>query len=400
MLAGLLFANHDADDRPNLLAATLPFAGGTLIEYQARLLIGAGAAQILVAVTRATPELVGAVNRIRKAGVPVDVVRTAAEALEKTHPLATLIAIADGLIAGEETVRQMTDGEGDALLVVEDSAGLPGLERLDATLLWAGIARAGPRRLADAARLPEEYDLQSTLLRVVAQGQPEVVELDPAAVRAGHGIERDSRALAQRGRRALGARLAQRRPWIDRFVLTPLARLVLPPLVDRGVAWPWATGGGGLLGLVGAALIVARWPGAGMVLATLGAVFLSFGQGIAWLGGVDRAARRHDWVIGGLAAVAVLLLGGVLSHDSGTASGWLAAAALLVAGALTERAAPDRARPHWWGSPIAYLVVVMVLTLCGLPLAGLIAGAGYAAASLAAAIERLRERGRRSTGNR
>ena len=392
MLAGLLFAIHDADDRPNLLAATLPFGAGTLIEFQARLLIAAGAAQILVAVSRATPELIGAVNRIRKSGISVDVVRTAGEALEKTHPLATLIVVADGLIADDETMQQMVQDEGDALLVVEDSAELTGLERLDSHRLWAGIARVGPRRLADAARLPEEYDLQSTLLRVVAQGHPEFVDLDPGAVRAGFGIERDSRALAQRGRRALGARLAQRRPWVDRFLLTPIARIALPPLVDRRLPWPWVSATGGLLGLIGAGLIVARWPGTGLVLACLGTVGLSFGQGLAWLGGAERPAKRHDWAIGGLAGLAVLLLGGTLSHDSGTASGWLAAAGLLVAAALVERAAPARARPHWWGSPIAYLLLVTVLTLFSLPLAGLIAGAGYAAASLVAAVERLRDR--------
>jgi hypothetical protein len=392
MLAGLLFANHDADDRPNLLAATLPFGAGTLIEFQARLLIAVGAAQILVAVTRATPELVGAVNRIRKSGVSVDVVRTAGEALEKTHPLASLLVIADGLIASEETVFDMAQGEGDALLVVDEEAASAGLERLDSRLFWAGIARVGPRRLADAARLPEEYDLQSTLLRVVAQGRPEMVHLDAAAIRAGHGIERDSRALAQRGRRALGARLAQRRPWIDRFVLTPISRVVLPPLVDRGVGWPWASAAGAIFGVIGAGLIVWRLPGAGLVLACLGAVGLSFGQGLAWLSGSEKPAKRHDWAIGALAAVIAVLLGGTLSHDTGTASGWFAAAGALVGGALVERAAPRRLRPHWWGSPIAYLTIIAVLTLLGLPLAGLAVSAAYAAASLAAAIERLRDR--------
>ena len=392
MLAGLLFATHDADDRPNLLAATLPFGAGTLIEFQARLLVAAGAAQILVAVSRATPELVAAVNRIRKSGVSVDVVRTAGEALEKTHPLATLLIIADGLIASEETVQDLAQGDGDALLVVDAAAGLAGLERLDSHLFWGGIARVGPRRLADAARLPEEYDLQSTLLRVAAQGHPEIVELDANAVRAGHGIERDSRALAQRGRRALGAKLAQRRPWIDRFVLTPIARAALPPLVDRGLPWPWASGTGGVLGLIGAGLIAWRFPGAGLVLACLGTICFSFGQGLAWIGGAERSAKRHDWAIGALVAVAAALLGGTISHDAGTASGWLAAAALLVAGALVERAAPQRARPHWWGSPAAYLLILMILTLLKLPLAGLIGSAAYAAASLSAAIERLRDR--------
>lgn len=393
MLAGFLFANHDSDDRPNLLAATLPFAGSTLIEYQARLLIAAGVAQILVAVTRATPELVGAVNRIRRSGVPVDVVRTAGEALEKTHPLATLLVIADGLIADEATILGMSHGEGDALLVVEDSAGPGGLERLDSNLLWAGVARVGPRRLADAARLPEEYDLQSTLLRVVAQGRPELLELEASAVRAGHGIERDSRALAQRGRRALGARLAQRRPWIDRFVLTPIARAVLPSLVDRGVKWPWVSTASGLIGLVGSGLIFWRMAGVGLVLAFLGAVGLSFGQGVALLGGAERPAKRHDWAIAIITALAVILLGATISRDAGTASGWLAAAGLLVAGALLERAAPTRARPHWWGSPISYLLIVAVLTLAHLPLAGLIVAATYAISGLTSAIERLRAPG-------
>ena len=55
MLSGLLFAIDDADDRPGRLTATLPFAGVTLIEYQARLLIAAGAAQVIIVVARLTP---------------------------------------------------------------------------------------------------------------------------------------------------------------------------------------------------------------------------------------------------------------------------------------------------------------------------------------------------------
>ena len=36
-------------------AATLPFGGATLIEYQARLLAAVGASHLLVAVSRVTP---------------------------------------------------------------------------------------------------------------------------------------------------------------------------------------------------------------------------------------------------------------------------------------------------------------------------------------------------------
>ena len=72
MLAGLLFAIAEAEDRPGRLAATLPFGGLTLIEYQARSLIAAGAAQLIVVVARMTPELLGALNRIGRRGVAVE----------------------------------------------------------------------------------------------------------------------------------------------------------------------------------------------------------------------------------------------------------------------------------------------------------------------------------------
>src|SRR3546814_13155086 len=92
MLAGLIFATDDDDDRPDKLAATLPFGGGTLLEYQARLLIAAGAAQLLVAVTRLLPALIGAVNRIG-GRVPVAIVRSPPEAAGKGNYLARIIGV-------------------------------------------------------------------------------------------------------------------------------------------------------------------------------------------------------------------------------------------------------------------------------------------------------------------
>lgn len=392
MLAGLLFAKDDADDRPDTLTATLPFGGGTLIEYQARLLVAAGAAQIIVAVTRTTPELIGAINRIARRGVSVDVVRTAAEALEKAHPLATIVLIADGLITTEAIVAGVAREEGDAMLVTDDAHAVPGLERLDSETLWAGIARLGPRRLADAARLPEEYDLQSTLLRVVAQGHPTWLDLPSAALAEGHGIERDSRRLVQRSRRALGARLSRRRAWIDRFVLTPLGRLALPTLIDRRVPATAMAGLGGVLALVGWALLVLRWPVTAMLLECLSVVAFSLGHGLSWLRDEERQAGWCDGAIRLVAVVTTVLLGFVVSREAQTGTGWLAAAAALVVGALLERVALPAERRTWWGSPAAYVLVEAVLTILGAPLAGLVLTAGYGAAGLADAIEKLREK--------
>ena len=198
MLAGLLLATHDADDSPGMLTATLPFGGVTLIEYQARLLIAAGAAQIVGMVARLTPELLGAITRIGRRGVTVDTVRSAVEAAEKLHPLARVLMLADGLTTTPDIVASLAREGGDALLVVAEDQGGSTYERVGAGAAWAGIARLDPRRIAELAALPRDYDVQSTLVRLASQARAVHVLLDATAIRQGHGI--DHRAGARRGR--------------------------------------------------------------------------------------------------------------------------------------------------------------------------------------------------------
>src|SRR3546814_10656105 len=119
----------------------------------------------------------------------------------------------------------MLAGEGDdALLVVNEADALPHFERVDAGTAWAGLARIEARRLTDVARFPKDYDFQSTLLRVMAQGRTLRIALPPSAAREGHGIQRDSRALADRSRAVLSSIVTARPGWFDRLGLAPLAR--------------------------------------------------------------------------------------------------------------------------------------------------------------------------------
>lgn len=392
MFAGLLFANDDADDRPETLAATLRFGGSTLIEFQARQLIAAGAMQIVIAVTRTTPELIGAVNRIERRGVSIDLVRSAAEALEKVHPLATVLILADGLITSDAVIAAMATGEGDALLVIADDDAPPGLERIDGRSFWGGIARIGPRRLADAARLPDEYDLQSTLLRVIAQGGAARTKLPVEAVRQGHGIERDSRRLAERGRLALGTRLSARTSWFDRYLLAPLARWTLPPLIDRGIPAAGLSIASAVLALAGLILLWRDLTATGLIVALLAAVLLALVQALCWLRGEERQAKYNGDAAIAVAASAAAVLGWTISRDAGTATGWLAAAVLLVTATLVERAAGVQPRRRWWGTPPAYLLLLVIGAAAHVRLAGLIVAAGYAAAALADAVERFRRK--------
>lgn len=387
MLAGLIFATEDAEGRAGTLAATLPFGGMTLIEYQARLLIAAGAAQIVVAVGRVTPALLGAVSRIGKRGVAVDIVRSAEEAAAQVHPLASLLVIADALVTTDTVVLAMAGESGDAILVTPEAPGAT-LERLDRGQCWAGIAILSPDRLAEVAALPREYDFQSTLLRIAAQAGAEHIGLPASARRAGHGVVRDPQVLADRSNDVLAALANQRTGWADRWFYTPFTRLILPQLVRRDVPdWGLALAGG-VFGGAGMTLLALGTAGAGMALALLAATLLSTGSLLAWLRGNDRGGRRQEQAMALLAGMAALLLGGTTSVVQGHPSAIVLAMAAIVAGVLTDRA-PVRPRP-WYASAASQLLLVTPFALFDFATAGLVLAALHGTTSLTAAIEALR----------
>lgn len=390
MLAGLIFATEDAEDRPGVLAATLPFGGLTLVEFQARLLIAAGASQIILVVARMTPELLGAINRIGRRGAAVDAVRTAAEVTEKLHPLARLLVVADGLVTNAEIVSQLAGEGDDALLVIDDREAPPGHERVGATAVWAGLARLDPRHVADVAALPRDYDFQSTLLRVAAQAGVAHLRLPEGEL--AHGVFRDSRDVADRGKAILAALVAPPIRWADRYILAPLVRLALPRLVGRAVPTS-ALGGAGIVvaGLAGAAIRFG-WVASGVGAATAAIILFSIGAVLAWLRDEDSLVRFGRGGALAVAALTALLLGDNIRQVNGTATGLAIALAGIVVAGLVERAGGAAIRRRWWASPVAYPVVMLVPAIGGQVIAALALAAGYAALTLAAAVEALREK--------
>jgi hypothetical protein len=390
MLAGLLFAIHDADDRPDRLAATLPFSGVTLIEYQARLLIAAGVSQIIIVVARMTPELLGAINRIGRRGVSVDTVRSAMEAGEKLHPLAPVLMLGDGLVTTDAIVKAMAVEDGDCLLVVPESDAGPGFERVGGQMAWAGVARLSSSRIAEVAGLPQDYDLQSSLLRFAVQSRAAHVLLPTDAVRGGHGIERQARTLEERGRAVLMTIVSGRRGWFDRFVLAPIARLALPLLVDRGVGGTTVGAAGAALGVAGLVTIGVGLPSIGLMLSLVGCIALALGSVLSGLRDDASMARWQTLGIGGVATASILVFAFFVSGYAGNNTALAIGTALVAIGTLAERAILERERQLWWGSPTAYLLIVALFAILGFPVFGLGVTAVYATATLAVVIERLR----------
>ncbi|MHC9417886.1 hypothetical protein ACYZX9_04720 [Sphingomonas citri] len=390
MLAGLLFAIHEAEDRPGTLAATLPFAAASLIEYQARLLVACDAAQIVVVVSRETPELMGALARIGRRGVAVDVVRTAAEALAKLHPLARVVMMADGLVTTEGVVHALAGEGGDALLVVPGAQASPLFERVGAGAAWGGVARLDARRIAEAARLPDDYDLQSTLLRAADQAGARHISLRLDDMELGHGIERRASALEERGRAVLSASMAVRPSWFERLVLRPLARAVIPVIARRAIGTGACTAAAGAAGLAGGAAIALGAPGLGVLVALAAVLLAEIAGALALFRDEPALLRASRALIMAVPAIAALLLAHEVDREAATASARLLAMGALVAAGVGERAAGAAPRRVWWGTAPGYLAILAVATLLGWPTLGLGIVAAYAALTLVVAVEWLR----------
>lgn len=390
MLAGLIIATHDVADRPGALTATLPFAGVTLIEYQARLLIAAGAAQIVVITGRLTPELMGAINRIARRGVTIDTVRSPAEASERLHPLSRVVLIADGLSTTPEVVAAMAREGGDALLVVGEEESDAGFERIGGGLAWAGIARLDPARVAELAALPRDYDMEQTLVRLASQARAAHLRLPERALRDGHGIDHGGGMLVERGNRALAAAVSGGRTWFDRLVVAPLARLVVPLAVPRAIPVIGVGVAGLVLALVGLVTLWLGRTGAGMVVAMLATIVFLLSAKLAMLRDEPRSRRWLDHLALALPALAVLIEGHVVSVADADGAARVLGFALVIAAALAERAGEGGDGVTWRGSPPAYLLIAAIAALVGAPVLGLVIALGYAVATLGVEIERLR----------
>ena len=390
MLAGLIFAIEEASDRPGTLVATLPFGGMTLLEYQVRLLSGAGAQHVLVAVGKMTPALLSAVSRASRRDLFVEIVRSAEEAAEKIGEEARVLVMADGLVTTDPVMDRMGNEGPEALLVTDDADSPAAIERLDMRDCWAGVARISIGQLKQIAQMPDDYDFQSALLRVAAQSGADHVPLTASWLRSGHAVEHSAEGLAARNTGIMAALTERRTDWADRWVFTRIARMVLPELVSRNVPGWALIGVAGVLALLSFTAIAYNWEGTGLIVSLLSAATFATSGAMAALRGEERRARAIEWTLLGLFGGVALGCGWMERVRLDTTTPLVLAAAALAMQFLIERA-PSRHR-RWWASPSAHLLLLTPFALAGLIQFGLGAAALYAFITLAAAVEGTREK--------
>lgn len=281
-LAALICAYHDTDDAGDGLRATLMLAGRTIVERQARLAVMAGANPVVLLVERLPGPLVAAIDRMRSEGIGVRVARSAKEAAEAVDPGGRLLLVADGLIADESDYRRFVAMEAPALLTIADRQGDDRFERIDAQTRWAGLALMDGETLRRTAAMLQDWDLQSTLLRLAVQkGARHVALRDGAELHL--TVAEHAGDLDEAEARIVDGASAGQQSWVSRYLLSPVERLATGFLMGSSVMPAWLHVGAAALTGLSAYLFSKDWLWAGVLLFLLATPLDGIGDRLAAL---------------------------------------------------------------------------------------------------------------------
>lgn len=244
-LVALIAANEMLADG-DLLRALAPVAGETIVERQAARALDAGAETIFVVVASVPPLLSQALDRIRRRGARVQMVRDAADMQSALQPTDRVLLVADGLVATASHYRALATGGAPALLVTADTPLTQSLERVDAAHRWGGLALIPASSVSELAALPGEWDMILTLLRFAIQSGGSRLECEPALFGQGEiSVVSDSSTASQMERVGI-QQVEYGGLGMGRSLVTmPLVRLIGPALVRSPrviAAMPWLTG--------------------------------------------------------------------------------------------------------------------------------------------------------------
>jgi hypothetical protein len=318
-LAALICAYHDAPDAPGGLRATLPLAGRTLIERQARLAAQAGARPIVVLVERVPPELVAVIDRLRAEAVSVVIARSAGEAAESVGAADRLLVLADGLVADSAHVSRLLSVDGSALLTIPDNGVDDRYERIDAGSRWAGIGVLDGRALRETAAMLQDWDLQSTLLRRAVQSGARQIAMRADGTEPPVVISERQSDLAAAQTRILDGSSGAREDWTSHYLLAPLEASATRALMRSALTPAWLYIGANVLTGLGGILFIGNWLWAGLLMVLLATPLDGIAERLASLrlqaGGEGSVPARALPFVSGGALLA-------LSYDLARGSGW------------------------------------------------------------------------------
>ena len=349
------------------------------VELCVRRLQRLGAAQTVVVANRVPAALVTALDRLRRDGIAVTLVREGAQAADLFHPDEDVVLLTGTHLAPAALLDSLLAAAAPAIACLPATSG-EAFERIDAETRWAGFALIGGEMVRATAAIVGDWDLASTLLRAAVQASATRVVASPLPLRVG-----DPASAAETAASMLDETAPHVRGWATRWLVAPLAR-VLAYLARRQAASIVAWGSWTAL-LLGAACILFAVLGSPALAATmfLGAAVTQATRD-RWSAAIGRTNRWtviQRKLVDGSAAIALL----VIAWQCGERNVAIGTALVVIAVMALLFRLPDRARVPGWMTDVAgnalLLLVGAAFGSTGIVVA-LVAMAVHAFASLAA----------------
>ena len=381
MAIGALIGAYQEDDRGSL-RSLFPLAGRTLIEYQVRCAVAAGAAPVVVVVERVPQGLQDAFERLRLDGIGVFPVSDVNDAVSRFEAGSLILLIGDGIAAPVGLVTELAQEPEPAVATVPDNEEHEVFERIDGATRWAGVAVVDAPLLGSTAAMLGDWDLQSTLLRrAVQEGARRV----PASDIGGEPLLVESAdQLADFQRHLVHSSRGPRDDWVSRYLLPPVEDFATEQLMETAVRPTWLIFAALALTIGGAICFTRGWLGAGLVLLLLSTPLDLVAARLATLRLRPFAQRTWSrlalWPAGGLALLAIGLW--EMRHGTGWGSFVTAAAACGFAEAMRiEKTTMPAGGDLWLLSRRNAIFLAVPFALGGVWTAYLLAVLAYAALS-------------------
>jgi hypothetical protein len=376
-LAVLIIASESGDDASSALAAMLPFAGQTLLEYQVRLARACGGGHIVVLVEQLPAAMIALFDRLRADGIDVDVAREPRDAADRIHPEEQVLLIAPGCVGSRQLVETLIARAAPTLVTLPDQPAYNMFERVDSTDRWGGLALLRGQSIRETAAMLGDWSISSTLMRSALQSGAarwQLEQLDGLAI-----ISDVSQAEAMSAALVRGSGADDQSPLAD-LILQPLARLTVPHLlkwsvpVDMVAVMPLILAGSALL------LAMLGWFATGFALFCLAILADGISEALFRVAMRSNASmiffkRAKPYAF----YVLLLLLGWAVSRGTGDwapllLAGWVSSI-FMVQPSVTEHALKWRATIETgsfvmllallFSAPIAGLLVVVCHGLAG-----------------------------------
>ncbi len=382
-LAALICAYHEAADPEEGLRATLPLAGRTVLERQARLAASAGAASVVILIERLPAELAAAIDRMRSEGISPVVARSVDEAAEAVQAVDRVLLMGDGVVADPAQVLRLVKAGDAAVLTVPDQGADDRYERIDATSRWAGLALVDGELLHRTAAKLNDWDLQSTLLRRAVQSGARqlAVRDDEGALRLTIAERAEDLAAAETS--IVERAGSVREDWASRFLLSPVEHSLTNLLMPTTVTPDWLHLVAATLTGLAAVLFTDDWRWIGAICLLVSTPLDGVAERLAALR-MQRSGRR-GWARAALpylAGAALAALAWSLSRTAGWGTLALAAATLAFMAALrVERKAAEAPSRLFLAERKGMIWGMLPFAVTGSWVAGLGALTAYAAGS-------------------